>query len=47
MGKTVTINDLKAQVQAKIKELGKAKPFISGSFIRTFSAEIHPVVIEI
>ena len=35
MSKKVSINVLKMRVRAKIKELGNAKPFISGSFIRT------------
>ena len=35
MNKKVSINVLKMRVRAKIKELGNAKPFISGSFIRT------------
>lgn len=35
MSEKVSINVLKMRVRAKIKELGNAKPFISGSFIRT------------
>ena len=35
MREKVSINVLKMRVRAKIKELGNAKPFISGSFIRT------------
>ena len=35
MKEDVSINVLKMRVRAKIKELGQAKPFISGSFIRT------------
>ena len=35
MSEIVSINVLKMSVRAKIKELGNAKPFISGSFIRT------------
>ena len=35
MSKKVSINVLKMRVRVKIKELGTAKPFISGSFIRT------------
>lgn len=35
MSEKVSINVLKMRVLAKIKELGNAKPFISGSFIRT------------
>lgn len=35
MREKVSINMLKMRVRAKIKELGNAKPFISGSFIRT------------
>ena len=35
MSKKVSINVLKMRVLAKIKELGNARPFITGSFIRT------------
>ena len=35
MSEKVSINVLKMRVRAKIKELGNAQPFISGSFIRT------------
>ena len=35
MSEKVSIDVLKMRVRAKIKELGNAKPFISGSFIRT------------
>jgi len=35
MSEKVSINVLKMRVRAKIKELGNAKPFVSGSFIRT------------
>ena len=35
MSEKVSINVLKMRVRAKIKGLGNAKPFISGSFIRT------------
>lgn len=35
MSEKASINVLKMRVRAKIKELGNAKPFISGSFIRT------------
>ena len=35
MSEKVSINVLKTRVRAKIKELGNARPFISGSFIRT------------
>ena len=35
MSEKVSINVLKMRVRAKIKELGNARPFISGSFIRT------------